>query len=48
MALSGLRTSIRVLPPLAGLYMGTRTSALRLLEPHTAYGGASPPAMSRL
>ena len=47
-ALSGLRTSMRVEPLLVGLYIGTRTSALRLLEPQQTYGGASPPPISRL
>ena len=48
MALSGLRTSMRVEPLFFGLYIGTRTSALRLLEPQQTYGGASPPDHSRL
>ena len=48
MALSGLRTSTRVEPLLVGLYIGTRTRALRLLEPQQTYGGASPPETSRL
>src|SRR5262245_20468981 len=45
---SGERISMRVDWPLAGLYMGTRTSAERLLWPQQTYEGASPPAINRL
>src|SRR5690606_2892758 len=34
--------------PLPGLYIGTRTSAERLLWPQQMYAGASPPPISRL
>ena len=47
-AVSSERTSIRVDWPLPGLYIGTRTSAERLLWPQQTYDGASPPPESRL
>src|SRR3954469_13891172 len=45
---SGERISTRVELPLCGLYIGTRTSADRLLCPQQTYAGASPPPHSRL
>jgi hypothetical protein len=42
------RSSIRAEDPLFGLYIGTRTSAERLLRPQQMYAGASPPPASRL
>ena len=42
------RISTRVDWPLLGLYIGTRTSAERLLWPQQTYDGASPPPMMRL
>ena len=41
-ALSSARNSTRVDWPLPGLYIGTRTSAERLLWPQQTYEGASP------
>src|SRR3954453_15353538 len=40
---SGERISTRVELPFCGLYIGTRTSADRLLWPQQTYAGASPP-----
>src|SRR5690348_10532409 len=45
---SMLRSSTRVDWPFVGLYIGTRTSAERLLCPQQTYDGASPPPASRL
>src|SRR5436853_417153 len=45
---SGERISTRVELPLCGLYIGTRTSAERLLCPQHTYAGASPPPHNRL
>src|SRR5919204_5250732 len=45
---SGDRYSIRVAPSLPGLYIGTRTSALRLRRAQHTYTGASNPDTSRL
>ncbi len=47
-AVSIERNSTRVALPLVGLYIGTRTSAERLLWPQQTYAGASPPPPSRL
>src|ERR671915_1963209 len=45
---SGERYSIRVAPSLPGLYIGTRTSALRFRRAQHTYTGASKPGTSRL
>src|SRR3954468_9006489 len=47
-AVSGERISMRVEPPLFGLYIGTRTSAERLLWPQQMKAGASFSPDSRL
>ena len=47
-ALSIDRNSMRVLLPLAGLYIGTRIKAERLLCPQQIHDGASAPPASRL
>jgi hypothetical protein len=47
-ALSRARNSMRVLLPFEGLYIGTRTSAERLLWPQQIQAGASAPPASRL
>src|SRR3954470_17460466 len=45
---SGDLISTRVELPFCGLYIGTRTSAARLLCPQQTYAGASPPPHRRL
>src|SRR5207249_7539803 len=45
---SGERYSIRVAPSFPGLYIGTRTSALRFLRAQQTYTGASNPGTNRL
>jgi len=45
---STLRSSTRVDWPFVGLYIGTRTSAERLLCPQQTYDGASPPFVYRV
>ena len=45
---SGERYSIRVASSLPGLYIGTRTSALRFRRAQHTYTGASYPGTSRL
>src|SRR5919198_1424830 len=45
---SGERNSTRVADSLPGLYIGTRTSALRFRRAQQTYTGASYPGISRL